>query len=149
MDCAYQETTQAVRKLFYNGGLNCAETTMGLLIERGAVEDDGRLIRMMGGFGGGMQRGLVCGAVTASVAAIGLKTGRITAEEPRERSAHAVAAFLQAFEARYGALECRELSKEHEAKSAEMYQHCAEIVAGAVEMTAFILRELQSEPDPG
>lgn len=141
--------TQAVQEVFFNGGLNCAETTMRLLVEQGAVENDDRLKRMMSGFGGGMQRGLVCGAVTASVAAIGLKTGRTSQDEPREMSAHTVAAFLQAFEARFGALECRELCKHYESKSVEMYKYCAGIVAGAVEMTAFMLNELQSELEHG
>ncbi len=149
MNCADQDLMQTVRKVFYNGGLNCAETTMRVLIERGVVEDNDGLRRMMSGFGGGMQRGLVCGAVTASVAAIGLKTGRINPDEPRELSAQAVAAFLQAFEARYGALECRELSRDYTSKSAEMYQYCADIVAGAAEMAACILNELQNESESG
>lgn len=128
-----------VKEVFYNGGLNCAEATMQLLINDGFVEDSDTLHKMMTGFGGGLQRGLVCGAVVAAVAAISANKGRKTASESRELSATAVAEFLNSFETEFGAIDCQALTKDYESKSDEMYQNCSKIVAHAIELTENML----------
>ncbi len=132
---AEEELEKEIRAVFYNGGLNCAETTLRLLIERGSVNADISSQKMMSGFGGGIQKGLVCGAVIAAVAALGIKTGRISPEKSREPSAQAVRAFLESFEARFGGLMCCELTRDYVAKSEEMYDHCVDYVAAAIELT--------------
>lgn len=137
-----------VREYFYRGGLNCAESTVRCLIEDGVIDAPLEAVRMMTGFGGGMQRGTTCGAVIGAVAAIGWVTGRTEAEQSREPSAKAVRAFLTAFEAGFGTLSCRELQatyvKEHALKSEGMYRHCTVFVERAVELAREILaRELQ------
>ena len=52
-----------VARYFYKGGLNCAESTLRCLIEEGIIDPPPEVVRMMTGFGGGMQRGTTCGAV--------------------------------------------------------------------------------------
>ena len=42
-----------VTTYFYNGGLNCAETTLRCLIENGIINAPLDTVRMMTGFGGG------------------------------------------------------------------------------------------------
>lgn len=134
-----------VRKYFYRGGLNCAETTLRCLIEDGVIDAPLEAARMMTGFGGGMQRGTTCGAVVAAVAALSWATGRTEPEQSREPSAKAVRAFLQAFEAEFGTLSCRELQatyvKEHALKSKGMYRHCTVFVERAVELVQEILAQ--------
>ena len=46
-----------VARYFYKGGLNCAESTLRCLIEEGIIDPPPEVVRMMTGFGGGMQRG--------------------------------------------------------------------------------------------
>lgn len=133
------ELREEIREVFYNGGLNCAETTMLLLIKHGIIDVDINLQKMMSGFGGGMQKGLVCGAVTASVAAIGMKTGRLKSGESREPSANAVKEFLKNFEEQFSELMCNELIKDYESKSTEMYNHCINYIAISVELTEQLL----------
>jgi C_GCAxxG_C_C family probable redox protein len=131
-----------VRKYFYNGGLNCAETTMKCLIEDRAVDLPGSVVRMMTGFGGGMQCGAVCGAVVASVAAIGHVTGRTEVGESRDESAQLVEGFLGEFETEFGSFYCGELQQDYvkeEMKSDAMYCKCAVIVERAVELTKELL----------
>lgn len=79
----YMETIQ---KYFYNGGLNCAESTMRTLIEEGVTGAPPESVRMMSGFGGGMQRGSTYGAVVAAVAALGWAAGRTEPEHFRSKN---------------------------------------------------------------
>lgn len=128
-----------IKPYFFSDGLNCAESTIKLLIDHNAIDADQAFIKAMSGFGGGMQKGLVCGAVIASVAVIGLYTGRTSPEEDRASSAAAVKQFLQQFEERFGSLMCCELSDGYISKSKEMYASCSNIVTGAAEIVMSII----------
>lgn len=132
-----------VTEYFYKGGLNCAESTLRALIEDGAVSLPPESVRMMSGFGGGMQRGATCGAVVAAVCALGAATGRTEPGEDRTPSANAVREFLKRFETEFGTLSCRELQaayvKEHALKSEGMYRHCTVFVEKAVALAEELL----------
>ena len=138
-------TMAEVTTYFYNGGLNCAETTLRCLIENGSIDAPMEIVRMMTGFGGGMQRGSTCGAVIGAVAALGWVTGRTEPEQSRAESAAAVREFLKRFEAEFGVLTCRELQatyvKEHALKSEGMYRRCTVFVEKAVDLVQEILAE--------
>jgi len=130
---------------FYNGGLNCAETTLKILIERGVIDAPADVVRMMTGFGGGMQHGCICGTVVAAVAAIGWVTGRTEPTASREPSGEAVRAFLQRFEEKYRVLDCDALQaaygQGYALKSEGMYQSCSVFVETAVLLTEEILKD--------
>ena len=132
-----------VTKYFYNGGLNCAESTLRCLIENGSIDAPADAVRMMTGFGGGMQRGTTCGAVIGAVAAIGWVTGRTEPDGSRAESAAAVREFLQRFEAEFGTLSCKELQatyvRDHALKSDGMYRKCTVFVEKAIEIADDIL----------
>ena len=129
-----------INDYFKNGGLNCAETTMRVMTSV-FPELPSEAQKMMTGFGGGMQRGLVCGAVTAAVAAIGLKTGRMEPDESREPSAIAVRRFLDEFEAEFGALNCDKLTEKYVSKSDEMYGYCRKFIAFSANLAYKIIKE--------
>lgn len=130
---------------FYKGGLNCAETTLRCLIEEQVIDAPPETVRMMTGFGGGMQRGMTCGAVVGAVAALGWAAGRTEPEQDRGPSAKMVRAFLQEFESSFGTLNCRELQtayvKEHAIKSEGMYRCCTVFVERAIELVQEILAQ--------
>ena len=134
-----------VTTYFYKGGLNCAETTLRCLIEEGVINAPPETVRMMTGFGGGMQRGTTCGAVVGAVAALSWATGRTEPEQAREPSAKTVRAFLREFENSFGTLNCRELQaayvKEHALKSEGMYRSCTVFVERAIELVRDILTQ--------
>ena len=136
-----------VTKYFYKGGLNCAETTLKCLIEDGIVDLPAECVKMMSGFGGGMQRGSICGAVTGAVAAIGSKYGRTETGEDRKPSADAVRSFLKQFEEEFGTIYCKELQKayvkEHKLMSPGMYRACTVFVEKAVELAKEMIEEKQ------
>jgi C_GCAxxG_C_C family probable redox protein len=130
-----------IKDYFNCNGLNCAESTVRLLDSLEKYEIPPYLIKTMSGFGGGMQRGLTCGAVTASVALLGLFTGRTEPWQSREPSAQAVKTYLEAFEKRFGSLTCEQLKGDFKSKTDEMYAHCAKFVTGSVEIITEILAE--------
>ena len=138
-----------VTQFFYKGGMNCAETTFRVLIEDGAISVPQDAVRMMSGFGGGMQRGTTCGAVVAAVCAIGWATGRTEIGQDRTPSAIAVREFLKEFETEFGTLNCRDLQatyvKEHALKSEGMYRNCTVFVERAVEIAEKILFNTNSD----
>lgn len=139
-----------VKQYFYKGGLNCAETTLKCLIEDRVIDIPEEAVRMMSGFGGGMQRGSICGAVVGAVSAIGSQTGRTEPGQSRKPSAEAVKAFLKAFEDEFGTIYCRELQKtyvkDHKLKSPGMYRACTVFVEKAVELAkTMIIGEYNNE----
>lgn len=135
--------TEGVGKYFYKGGLNCAESTLRYLIEEGVIDAPPESVRMMSGFGGGMQRGATCGTVVASVAALGWAAGRVDPGQNRQPSASAVREFLRRFESEFGTLDCRGLQavyvKEHALKSEGMYRKCTVFLERAMEFVREIL----------
>lgn len=136
---------ESVERYFYKGGLNCAESTLRCLIEEGVIDAPPETVRMMSGFGGGMQRGTTCGTVVASVAALGWVMGRMDPGQDRQPSAAAVREFLRRFEAEFGTLDCRELQtvyvKEHALKSEGMYRKCTVFLEQAIELVREILEQ--------
>jgi len=140
-----RETVKETETYFHNGGLNCAETTLRLLIEQGVIDAPIETVRMMTGFGGGMQRGTTCGAVIGAVAAIGWVTGRTEPDAPREPSGEAVRVFLQRFEEKFRVLDCDALQvayvQDYALKSDGMYRSCCAFVETAVRLTEEILKD--------
>jgi len=69
-------------------------------------------LKVAGAFGGGMARmGELCGAVTGAFIVIGLKHGKIKAEdeEAKEKTYLIVREFVERFKSRNGSIKCREL----------------------------------------
>ncbi|MBQ0059908.1 MAG: C_GCAxxG_C_C family protein [Lachnospiraceae bacterium] len=134
-----------VTDIFYNGGLNCAESTLHILIERGVIDAPIETVRMMTGFGGGMQRGEVCGALVGAIAAIGWVKGRTETGQDRKPTADAVRTLLKQFEEEFGAIRCEELRQLHsggvQTKSDKMYRACTPFVERAAEMVEELLKE--------
>ncbi|WP_213951000.1 C-GCAxxG-C-C family protein [Tepidanaerobacter syntrophicus] len=135
----------SVKDYFNANGFNCAESTVKLIMSKDIIDIPVDMIKMMSGFGGGMQRGLVCGAVIAGIATLGLATGRKDPTESREPSAKAVQAFLEEFEFNFGSILCNELTKGFNLKSNEMYAHCTQFVTGAANIVVKIIRDYQSD----
>jgi C_GCAxxG_C_C family probable redox protein len=69
-------------------------------------------LKVAGTFGGGMARmGDMCGAVTGAFMVIGLKHGKIKAEDEaaKEKTYLIVREFVERFKSRNGSIKCREL----------------------------------------
>jgi C_GCAxxG_C_C family probable redox protein len=95
----------------FDEGYNCSQSVFsGWASELGLDRESA--LRVATAFGGGMgHRGDTCGAVTGAFMAIGLKHGRLRAddEETRDLAYSLVNRFVEEFESRHGSVVCREL----------------------------------------
>lgn len=92
-------------------GFNCAQSVFSAWASELGLDRETAL-RVATAFGGGMgHRGDTCGAVTGAFMAIGLKYGRLRAEdeETRDLAYSLVNRFVEEFESRHGSVVCREL----------------------------------------
>lgn len=117
-------------------GRNCAQCVLGTYAGDLGYEEE-ETDRMAACFGGGMELGQTCGAVTGALMAIGL------ACEEKERAAACAAAFRREFERRHGSCMCRDLlgcdlSKPDQAAQArasgKLLDACPAFVESAVEL---------------
>ena len=95
----------------FKNGFNCSQAmlaTFGPLFNL----DHETALKVSGAFGGGMGGlGETCGAVTGAFMVIGLKDGRINAEdlETEKRGYDLVRVFIDRFKSQHGSLICREI----------------------------------------
>lgn len=125
-------------------GRNCAQCVFGAFADRLDYAEE-ELYRIAAGFGGGMERGDTCGAVTGALMAIGAAFGE-DKEVVREKTVQ----FQEAFCARFGTTLCRELlgydfSKPDELAAAKergvMAERCPDYVIAAAEIAERLLNE--------
>lgn len=110
---------------------NCSQATLLALLPEGADEDTCLALTTL--FGGGMKNGLVCGAVTGALMALGFYGG-----EPAQAQE-----LVRRFRARNGELNCTQLLKEAVANGEERKSHCDRMVFDAVEIAVELLNEKQ------
>jgi len=95
----------------FRDGHNCAESVLMTFAEARGVRSD-VIPRIATGFGGGIGRkGSVCGALSGSVMALGLKYGRDTKKEKEraENCAHKASECYTRFEKKLGSVLCYDL----------------------------------------
>jgi C_GCAxxG_C_C family probable redox protein len=95
----------------FDEGYSCSQSILSSFAPELGLDRE-MALRVATAFGGGMgHRGDTCGAVTGAFMVIGLKHGRVKAEDRdvRDRAYALVNQFVEAFEARHGSIVCREL----------------------------------------
>jgi C_GCAxxG_C_C family probable redox protein len=95
----------------FDEGFSCSQSVLSAFAPEMGLDRD-MALRVATAFGGGMgHRGDTCGAVTGAFMAIGLKHGRLRAddEETRDLAYGLVNRFAEEFISRHGSLMCREL----------------------------------------
>jgi C_GCAxxG_C_C family probable redox protein len=101
---------ETARGLFREG-FSCSQAVLAAFAEGQGISRESAL-RISQGFGGGIARTAgLCGAVSGGIMAIGLRHGRIRADDDaaRETTYIRVRELLRRFEARHGSLDCRDL----------------------------------------
>ncbi|HQP31462.1 MAG TPA: C-GCAxxG-C-C family protein, partial [Deltaproteobacteria bacterium] len=95
-------------KRLFSDGFNCSQAVLTVFAEDFGLERTNAL-RLACGFGGGMRMGGPCGAVSGACMAIGLKYGKIRAEdnEARDRTYALVKELAVRFRSLHGTVLCR------------------------------------------
>jgi C_GCAxxG_C_C family probable redox protein len=134
---------------FFRQGFSCSQAVAAAFAADFGLDKDTAL-RLSQPFGGGIaRRADWCGAVTGAFLVIGLKHGRVRAEDAasRDRTYALVQDFIARFTARHGQIKCRDLlgcdigTPEGQKKAEELKLHqtkCEDLVRDA----AVILEEI-------
>jgi C_GCAxxG_C_C family probable redox protein len=96
---------------YFEQGFYCSQAVLAAHAPELGLDRDSAL-KIAAAFGAGIARtGRTCGAVTGALMAIGLKHGRTAAGDiaAKARTDQLAGQFLAEFQARHGALDCREL----------------------------------------
>jgi len=132
------------------GPYNCAQSVFSAFARDLGLEE-ATALKIAGAFGAGIAySGETCGAVTGALMVIGLKHGKASPEddEAKERCNAKARMFMEKFQARCGALPCRQLtgydlSRPEEvlsAKAAGIFtERCPNFVLAAIEILEKIL----------
>jgi C_GCAxxG_C_C family probable redox protein len=95
----------------FSDGFSCSQAILSSFSE-GLGLDRTTALRISSAFGGGIAgRGLTCGAVTGALMVIGLRHGRIRAEDTasKEKTYELSREFIRRFTERHGSTVCRDL----------------------------------------
>lgn len=133
------EISERARSLFNDSGFYCAESVLMALAEHQGIQSE-IIPKVASCFCSGIARsGELCGAVSGAIMGIGLALGRSTPDRSLDPAYTATRQFTQAFEVRFGSLNCQELTGCHlgtpagqdKFKAENIRERCEEYVAQA------------------
>ena len=111
---------------------NCAQATVVPFAEAAGI-DEGTALKFAAGFGGGMKRGSVCGAVTGGIMALGL----FGLDDPKT-----LGEFHRRIKANHsGCLDCTELLKMNAEAGLPKKPHCDDMVYESIGIVEELLKE--------
>lgn len=117
----------------YQNGYNCAQSILKTYSKELNLEEE-TLMKVSSGLGAGMFLGETCGAVTASVIAIGIvKGGENLSEKEKNREVFkSVKSFEKEFKEKYCSLNCKELKTVCNASCKNIVEDSARILKGLI-----------------
>jgi C_GCAxxG_C_C family probable redox protein len=91
-------------------GFSCSQVVLAAFCDQFGV-DKNQALKISSSFGGGMHLNQTCGAVTGALMVIGLKYGRIKADDiaAKMKNIEVVTEFAKKFKERHNSLNCTEL----------------------------------------
>ncbi len=135
----------------FSCGFNCAQAVLSAFCEELGCDKE-LALKIGAGFGGGMRKGEVCGAVTGAIMVLGLKYGHYEeGDTERKEKVHALTReFISHFEKKNGTIICKQLLR-HDLSNPEEYQllaeqgaftmMCPQFVQDAVDILESLLKE--------
>ena len=106
---------------YFNNGYNCAQSVLFALYDQICPQSNDLIPKIAAGFGGGIGRcGSVCGALTGSIMAVGVKYGSNEANREKLGKVYTYASKLyKEFENQQGTTVCKDLIKYNLSNSEE------------------------------
>ncbi len=129
----------------YIKGFACAESILHGIRDAGIIKIfPDEVLKCSTGFGTGIGgSGGICGAITGSVLAVGLKYGRVDVKEHNKQTFEKVSEFLEGFQERYHKQNCIDLTKtwreKGKFKTPERRKFCSAIIKFAASVLERIL----------
>ena len=125
----------------FRSGYNCSEAIFVAFRELVAPDLNPELVRMFTGYGGGLgHAGCMCGALTGSVAVLGLLAGRVNQDGDREKCYELARNFHDRFEQKFSATCCRVLNP-HPFDTKEHLKNCLKITGNTAKLLTEYLNE--------
>lgn len=106
-----EETVKFAREMF-SKNYNCAQASMKAILTVRGLDFD-QLLHLAGGLGAGIaHEGNVCGAVTGSIAALGVIEGRYHSDDIEQKEAAYAKGeeFIRKFKQKHGSILCNDLT---------------------------------------
>ena len=135
----------------FGSGYNCSQSVLSVFSKEFGI-DKNTALKLAAGFGGGMKKGEVCGAVTGALMVIGLKygTSENTNEEAKQNASEKLLTFQKKFVNRNGSLLCKtllgyNLSVEEELKIIEEKGLFKSICPNLVKHSVAVIEELNGK----
>ena len=133
---------------YHDKGYNCCQSVLAAFSDKLEIPEDTAL-RLGAGFGSGAGTGELCGALTGGIMALDLIAGGDMgdAQGSKRRAMARSKVLQQRFFDRFGALRCRELLRNEKeepsdaVKALGVTNHCAVMIASAVEIVEELLQE--------
>ena len=133
---------------YHDKGFNCCQSVLAAFADRFDIPEDAAL-RIGAAFGSGTGTGELCGAITGALMALDLIAVK-DLSDPVAAKKKAVARsreLQKRFGEQFGALRCRDLLRNEKEEPSDavralgVTQHCAVMIASAVELTEQLLAE--------
>jgi C_GCAxxG_C_C family probable redox protein len=101
---------QDIAEETFNSGYNCCQAVVSAFHDELGLDGE-RAFKMASGFGGGMRRAEVCGAVTGGLMMLGLKYGQALdgPKEDMDRAKKLTLEFEKRFEQEFDSILCRDI----------------------------------------
>lgn len=136
----------------FSEGFSCSQSVLVAFAKEHDLSQE-LALRVAGAFGGGMGRsGQTCGAVTGALMALGLKHGKVRADDAAagDKCYELAGKFLQRFKEQNGGLSCpellgRDISNPEERTLAQQEQRFSTICPRLVRNAAEILEDVLNE----
>lgn len=126
---------------YFKDGFNCSESVIRAAADSLGLTLDEQALRMTTGFGGGFgHAGCACGALAASVMALGLLKGRTAAAQDREEAYELSKEFHDRFTDKFGATCCRALNP-YEFETREHLVNCVKITGNTAKLLMEFIEE--------
>jgi C_GCAxxG_C_C family probable redox protein len=128
-----------IEKYYFTGNYNCAETVLHAANEYYGLELPEREMKLVSGFGAGMQTGNVCGALLAAISVLSMRYVETKAHESAEIKPVTTLLTEKFMNALNGSLLCREIKPAYFREEVR----CLATVQAACDVIELAIREYE------
>jgi len=126
---------------YANNDYNCAESILHGANDYYNLGLTDKEMKLVGGFGGGMQCGDICGTLAASISVISIRYIDVRAHEDRPRLRHLVTTLIKQFQSEMGSRVCVDIKPKYYTKETK----CNATIEKAAALLEDVIAQLDEE----